>query len=393
MGFVADWLTEERQNQTVNLLIDDTFAELQKRSNILDFAYPLKNHKGRDFLAYVTEKICTFASVVAYGAEIPNTQQARLEEISAQLVKVGLSLHYNEELQWRMEEARRNANIQGKLVQNLTGKDKYGNPMMIDGENGDLANYLFGSISDLTFGIMDLANYFTWQIACYGEVDYTDARTKTKTKIDWKKPNTDYNHFPDALVNTNNSDKSTNMWTELENADGLQLLSNAVEEFNETNGRLPDKLVMSRKCRRKLLEQTTTKEAARQRVSGQNLSTVSPEVLQDILDARDIPPITIFDERGRIEDADGSYREVRFLPENRFVFMCSNTGERAIGETIESKHKSGKGEMSGAPQSGIYTRHYEKSKSPLLDVSEAVATMLPICPNDKLLYSQQVYTV
>lgn len=388
MGFLADWLTEERQQQTVNLLIDDTFAELKARSNILDESFPMKNHKGRDFMAYITEQIKTFASVVAYGAEIPNTQQARLEELSAQLVKSGLSIQYNEELQWRMEEAMRNSRIRGTLIQNRVVTDRNGVQTLQQGENGSLADYLFGNIANLTHGIVDLMNYFTWQILTTGEVNYNDSRTMTNTRIDWKKPGTTYNHFPDALTQTgDNVDRSLNAWDDLEYADGIQTLVNDSETYNDTNGRMAKKIAMSRKQRRKLLEQKSTKEAARQRVSGQNLSAVSVEMLNDLLDARDVPPIVIFDEQGRIEQEDGSLQQVRFLPENKYVFLSEDMGQRAFGETIESKHK-----MNGAPKSGIYTRHYEKSKDPLLDVSVAVATMLPVCPNDKLLFARQTYT-
>lgn len=390
MGFVSDWLNEKQQTKAANLIVDDTYAYLRQRGNLLDPYMPMKNHKGRDFLAYITNRIVTLASVVSYGSEIPRTQQSELRKITSKLVKVGLSHVYDEELQWRMEEVKRMADSQGITVQNVELPDGYGGTQTIDGAGGELADYLFGSIQDLTRGTVDLINYFAWQCVYSGEINYNDPRTNTVTTIDWKGNNNgDYNHFPDALVQTGDSaDKSLNQWTDYEFANGVQTLFNATDTYIETNGCMADKIVMSRRARNHLLEQTSTKEAARQRVSGQNLSSVAPELLNDILEVRDIPPIVLFDERFQQEDADGNYTQGRFMPENKFAFLKKNMGERAIGETIESKHS-----INSRPQNGIYTRTFQKSQSPLLDVSEVVATALPVVVNDKHLYARQVYTV
>lgn len=388
MGYIADWLNEKSQAKQANLIVDDTFAYLRQRGNILDPYFPMKTHSSRDFLAYVTNQIVTFASVVAYGGEIPRTQQSELRKITSQLVKIAISCAYDEETQLRMEEVKEFADAKGVLIQDIKLPDQYGNMMLREGAGGDLANYIFGSIRSLTYGVIDLINFMTWDVVCTGAVNYTDPRTNLRTEIDWKNPNRDFNHFPDALIQTGDTfDKSLNQWTDYEYANGIQTLFNALDVYIDTNGSVPEKVVMSRKAYSHLLEQKSTKEAARQRVSGQNLSAVAPEVLNDILNVRGIPPVEVFDERGQQEDADGNYTKVRFMPENKFAFLTPEMGERALGRTIESKR-----DLNDTPKNGIYTRTYEESKSPVLDVSQAIATALPICVNDKLLYAQQIYT-
>ena len=115
------------------------------------------------------------------------------------------------------------------------------------------------------------------------------------------------------------------------------------------------------------------------------VGTVSPDALQKLLEDREIPPIITFDELYEVENNEGELIKGRFLNENRFCFLTKGMGERAFGVTIESKNG-----MNGTPKSGIYVTTFEKSKSPVLDVTQAIDTALPIVINTKLLYSQAV---
>jgi hypothetical protein len=335
-------------------------------------------------MAYVTDKVITLASVISYGAEIPRTNTGKLRKLTSELVKIALSYHYDEELQWRMREARKMAGAESVYVQDMVMADG----TVLKGSNNSLADYLFGRVEDLSRSIVDTLNQMAWQCVQYGIVNHTDFRTNTTTQIDWRDPDADYNHFPDALTATGNTaEPHLNQWTDFENADGIQTLFEDLDTFIDTNGFIPDRTVMSRRARNNLLQQKATKEAARARVGGQNLSTVSPEQLNDILEVRDIPPIVTFDEMYEIEKNDGTTMRGRFHAENRYSFLCKDMGERAMGVTLESADG-----LEGQPKQGIFVRTYEKQKSPMLDVSEAIATALPIVVNPKKLFSRQVWT-
>lgn len=384
MGFVQQWFNEKLQTKEADVIVDDTLAYLRQRKGLLEPYFPFKEYDSRDFLAYITDKVITLASVVSYGAEIPRTNTGKLEKLTSELVKIALSYGYDEETQWRILEAMQNADTKGVYVQDVVMEDG----TVLKGENNSLADYLFGRVEDLSQSIIDTLNVMAWQCVQYGKIEHTDYRTNTVTTIDWKDPNSNYVHFPTALTATgDNADKSLNAWDDLEYADGIQTLFNAVDNFIDTNGYQPHCTVMSRKARNKLLEQKSTKEAARQRVAGQNLSAVSMEMLNDLLEVRDIPPIKTFDEQYQIEKNDGTISRGRFHAENRFSFLCENMGQRAMGVTLESKQN-----LNDTPQKGIYVRTYEKQKQPILDVTEAIATALPVVVNPKKLYSQQVYT-
>ena len=384
MGFVADWFNDLQQNREADIIVDDTLAYLRKREGVLDPYMPMKEYDSRDFLAYVTDKVVTLASVVSYGAEIPKTQTGKLRKITSELVKIALSYAYDEETQWRMMEAMERAGDKGVYVQDMKMPDG----TTLKGSNDSLSTYLFGKIEDLSKSVVDTLNVMAWQCIQHGKVSFTDYRTNTVTEIDWKDSEANYNHFPSALTNTGNTGKpASRQWTDYENANGIQTLYDAVDTFIDTNGFVPTETIMSRRAKNNLLQQKSTKEAARARVGGQNLSEVAPEQLNDILRIRDIPPITVYDEQYQIEDSDGEVSKGRFHAENRFSFMTQNMGERAVGVTLESKSS-----LNDNPKKGIYLRTYEKQKQPILDVSEAIATALPVVVNPKYLYSQQVWT-
>ncbi|MFN7161420.1 MAG: hypothetical protein ACK4NC_07535, partial [Candidatus Gracilibacteria bacterium] len=76
-------------------------------------------------------------------------------------------------------------------------------------------------------------------------------------------------------------------------------------------------------------------------------------------------------------DGDGSRAStIRFLNDNRFVFLTRDMGQRAMGTTIESDG-----------QAGVYVVAREISKFPPVDAIQGVATILPVFTQPQLLYA------
>jgi hypothetical protein len=383
MGAIASWLNELDQSKEVDLIVDETHAGLKRRDKIIDEYFPVREYDDIDFLAYVVNRVNTVASIISYNSAIPVTKQGRFVKLTTQLVKIALQRQYDEKTQWDMEKVLRNANAKMITVQDRMTPDGY----VIKGENDTLANYIFGTIKDLTLAITDTLNLLTFHALQFGEVNYTDFRSNTTTVIDYKDPDATYNHFPPALVAIGNGADPINVaWTDSENANGIERLQADIDTFEETNGFSPDAIIMSRKTRNLLLNQKSTKEAARSSMAVPQVGTISQKQLNDILEEREVPPIITFDERYQVENEAGEVIRGRFLNENRYSFLTKQMGLRAFGPTLESKE----GDMYGEPRTGIYVRSFQKSKSPILDVTEAMATAIPVVPNPKLLFSRQV---
>lgn len=382
MGAVADWLNESLQNKEVDIIVEDTLARLKQRDKIIDRFLPIKEYDSRNFLAYVVRKINTLASVIAYGGEIPSTRQGKLSKVSAQMLKIALARTYDEETQWQIIESMDIAGAKGVTVQDRMTPEG----SIIKGANDSLAQFLFGGVESLSQAVMDTLDVMAWQCLQFGKVDFYDARLNTTTVIDWKDAEQDYNHFPTALVATGNTaDTSLNLWTDYEYADPLQTLVNAQETYHDTNGFQPTAIILSRRLRNDILQCNSTKEAARSMQSAPYLGAVAPNVLNILLEARELPPIITFDEMYEIENSEGDVTKGRFFNDNRFAFLSEDMGLRAIGVTLESR-----GSFDEMPISGLHVETYEKKKTPVIDETIAVCTAVPIIMNPKLLYSQQV---
>lgn len=382
MGYIANWLNDKLQTKEADLLVDATLAYLKQRSGLLDPFMPIKQYDSRNFLAYVVERINTIASVVAYGSNIPLTRQNTVQKLTIQMLKVALSRVYDEPTQWEMLEAMTLAGAKGVMVQDQKTPDG----AVIKGANNDLAQYLFGSIEDLVKSVMDTLNVMAWQLLQTGGVNFTDSRTETTTVINFIDPQADYNHFPSALTQTGNSaDPHNNVWSDYQYADGLQRLFLDVDTFIDTNGYPPDLIVMSRRLRNDLLQQRTTKEAARQMMASTQVGTVSPDMLQGLLSARELPLIKTFDELYQIENVNKQITKGRFLNDNRYVFLTENMGQRCIGPVLESSQ----GALDLQPKSGVYVSTREVQKEPPVDATTAIATCVPFAGDAKKLFSRQ----
>lgn len=365
MAYIANWLNQQLQAKQADLIVNDTIIETQKRSNLLAPYVPFKAYDGRKFLSYVVKEVNTVASVVAYGADLPVAAQGNFQKITAQMLKTGLTYRFDEETQWDMKEAMEYAQAKNVYVQDVLTPDG----QVIQGTANDLAGFLFGTIQRMVKAQLDLLDALTWQVLTTGELNWQDYRTGTKLTINYKNGTDDY---PQGTTRFSSVPVS---WDNYNNANGIQDLYNAVDDFIEVNGYAPSLIVMSRRLRNHLMQQKTTKDAASSLTVTQ-VGTVSPEMLKAILEARGIPPIVTFDERYQI-DGDGSRGStVRFLNDNKFVFLTKDMGQRAMGTTIESDG-----------QAGVYVVAREISKFPPVDAIQGVATVLPVFVQPQLLYA------
>jgi hypothetical protein len=385
MAYISTWLNDAHQNKMADLVIEDTLDDLKRRdTTVLDPYVPLKTYTNRKFLAYVMEQINTIASVVAYGAEPPVTQHGTFRKITAELMKSSLSYVWDEEYQWHMKEAMEEAAAKGITVQRSRTSDG-----KIQATNADLASFIFGTIQQLAVAQVDLLNHLTWQALQYGEIDRVDPRTGVRTTISYKNPYGDeatgsytsgHLNFPDALTGSGGSTvNKTHEWGQSATADGVQNLYDFIDNYVDLNGFAPDYIYMSRKLLNELMVQASTKNAASSLTVTQ-VGTVSPAMLGAILEARGIPPIKTFDEKFKNELADKTLQNVRFLADDRFVVVKENMGERAMGPTLE-----------GNSREGVYLSTYEAPhKSPPVDITVSVATILPVLSDPKLLGAWKV---
>lgn len=374
MGYIANWLAEAQQSAEAQLTIDDTLNDLMKRQGMLEKFMKMQMYRDRDFILYIAERLQTVASLIGYGAEPPTTAAGRLQKVRGQLFKSGLAFDYPEELQWRMRDAMKAANLQNITVQDNAGR---GNTI-VAGTNNDLASFIFKTLADMTMAQMNLLDALTWMALQFGQVSWTDPRTNATQFVDYTDPDATYNHFPADLT-------GNDLWTNYTTANGLMVLEQDIETFIDTTGKPPDAIVMSRKLKRHLRHQESTKQAIASITSSLAGTTVNivgsvgSAELDAIIERRELPPIMTFDEMYQIEATNKKITNTRFLNTDRYVFLTENMGERAMGPTLESD-----GEQ------GIYVVTREIRNFPPQDATQGVATLMPVVPNPKMLFSRKV---
>ena len=360
--YIEGWLKEQRQARTADYVVDNTLNKLKERSRILDKYVPMKTKDGRDWLAYITEQIDPIASLVATGQEYPATKKGKFSQVATRLFKAALRHEWTEDIQWRLKEVQEFAKAKGITVQNIS----VGEGKVQTGQDNSLAELIFGTLSALVRGHVNLLDYLAWQVLQTGKMSYTDSRTGLDIDLDWTKALTSpYNHFPDPLA-------GARQWTEYETADGLQDLIDMNYIYKYSNGFSADSLAMSEQLLHSLLRQESTKQAvvASMTVGNTMTGTVSMEQLNEVMRRRMLPPIELVDDHFELDgDNTGNQVPTRFLDPTRVVFLKKGCVERVLGGTLENQGKA-----------GIYQRTYEKSKEPPLDISATASMMIVTAP-------------
>lgn len=385
MGTIASWLNDRYQAKEVNLIVEDTHAQLKTTDELLAKYFPVKEYDDRNFLGLIVSKVEPIASVIGYNGKAPASRPNYLRQAVSQLIKLGITAEFDEETQFRMEEMVRYARLSNQSLQDRIMPDG----QVKEGYNNSLANLIYQQPKNLVKGIHNLLRLFTWQIITTGAIDHTDLKTNIRTQLDWKDPDANYNHFPAALTNTGSGHPlGTVVWSDYENADGITTLENDILTYYNTNGYFPDEIVMSLELAMNLARQ----QAVIDRAKGYNLfrstQSVGIGTVKEIikLDMLTDVEISVYDQRYDLyEGNDGAVPHVRFLPTNRFCFLKKNMGERCLGTTIESKNG-----LYDKPKKGIFVETKADPLDETKDLIKAKATGLAICLNPKVLWSRQV---
>lgn len=401
MAFVTEYLNDKSNNRIVEKIFDETLNQYKERSPLLKEIAPIKTYTSFDFLALLSTRQLPAARIVAPNQEIPLSQAGSFRELRTEMAKIVVKQEWTELVQRELMKAINQSILTGVPVRNIYDSNSGGIKHI--GTNGDLANQLFASHQDMAKSIYDRIDAMTWEALVKGEIvtEATDPSTGVKIKIDFKDPNAKYNHFPSALVASGNTgDPTLNMWTDLENANAIQNLVNALFTYRDTNGCSPDHIVMSLPTYTNLLNQQSTKDAVNQVRGSLSVGTVAPQMLSDILKARFLPDITVVDDRyvgyeevlvnGRLEEKKVDNK--RFVPDGYYLFAKKGMGERALGPTMENASQAlANGNSIAQSKPGLSYKTWEEKHSPPIDSTQVTANALPVFIQDKLFFAQKVF--
>lgn len=391
MAIIANWINDRVQSKIVDRIVEDTHTDLLAEDNVLKSYFPQKTYNDRNFMGMVVEKVRPEAATIGYDGKAPTTTAGSFKQVVEKFAKLGLDYCFTEELQFRMEEVQRMAAIQNIGVQDrVIIKDN--KEVTIPGTGSQLADFIFGKAEDLTFGIQTNIDNMAWSILQSGKILRTDSRTNATISVDYRDGSATYDFFPAAGVPLTvdgsaytPTTRTRYPWDDYTNADGILDIEEDCEGYRRVNGFYPKSIAMSKTAFRHLVRQASTINYASTFSTGVTAARMSYTILNRVLEDRGLPPIEYVDRLYDREDVNGNITKVRYLAENRYVFLAPNMGERAVGTTIESKNG-----LYDRPKAGIWLKTVQDPLNPVQDIMQARATALAMAINPKLLLSRQV---
>lgn len=163
------------------------------------------------------------------------------------------------------------------------------------------------------------------------------------------------------------------------NRDVIADLLNWVEVYENTNGRAPSVILMSREANAKLLRNlVVVVEAGRPEGS----TRVSQAELNSVLNGFGLPSIQIVaDRKVTVKDIyTGQEEVIEFFPANRVVMLSEGVGNFLLGPTVENNF-----------QPGIVLQAKDKDE-PIESILRAVAAGFPAVEQPELIFHADVFT-
>lgn len=105
----------------------------------------------------------------------------------------------------------------------------------------------------------------------------------------------------------------------------------------------------------------------------------------------ELPTIATYDEVYRKQKADGTYEQLRYFPENKFVMIPDGAlGETIYGPTAEEIRLARDPQIDISKVGNVLAMVYEEGKDPVSTWTKAVATALPSFPAADEVFQAQV---
>lgn len=125
---------------------------------------------------------------------------------------------------------------------------------------------------------------------------------------------------------------------------------------------------------------------------GNNSARVATRLdLNAFLTQLELPTIAIYDEVYRKQNANGTYTQLRYFPQNKFVMLPGDpVGETIYGPTAEEIRLARDPGVDTQKLGNVLAMIYEESRDPVSTWTKAVATALPSFPAADEVFQAQV---
>jgi len=309
--------------------------KLEVQESLLNFL-PDENTYNQEFAYDVISKTSQMGAMIGIGNEPPVRDKDAVARRMGELAKFG----------WK------DIVTENELL-------KLHNPRN-DGEFKALIDKLVADGATVVSELRDRINVTKAQALTTGQVNYDD--NNVKVNIDFTEDMPEEHKI--ALT-------GDNTWANPEH-DVIGDLLAWDQQYQDTNGKQADTILMTRETQALLLKNTTiVAEAGRP----EGVTRVSLDQLNSVLGGYGLPSITIVRKTSaRVKNTyTGEDEQVELYPEGRVIFVSQGVGKFLLGPTAENNF-----------QPGIVLQAYDK-REPIQSILRAVAIGFPIIENPNLL--------
>lgn len=321
-------------------VVDNNKLEVQDA--ILNFL-PDENTYDQEFAYNVISKTSQMGAMIGVGNEPPIRDRDAVARRMGQLAKYG----------WK------DIVTENELL-------KLHNPRN-DGEFKALIDNIIANGGTVVSELRDRINVTKAQALATGQVNYDD--NNVKVSIDF----TEDMPAEHKVVLT-----GANTWANADH-DVIGDLIAWDQQYQETNGKQADAILMTRQTQALLLKNAViVTEAVGNNASGRG--RVSNDELNSVLGGYGLPSITIVKKTSsQVKNSvTGAVDTVELFPEGRVVFVSNGVGKFLLGPTVENNF-----------QPGIVLQAYDKNE-PIQSILRAVAMGFPVIDNPGLLFYADV---
>ena len=224
-------------------------------------------------------------------------------------------------------------------------------------EQDYLVGQVYNDIDQLVAGVRARVEAMRMEVLAAGQV--TVKENGLNFTLDYHVPD----EHKEALT-------GTNVWTN-ENSDPLA----DIERWIDTLDTKPTRALTSRKIYRALATHPKIIAAIFGKDSGR---VVSQADLDAFMETHGYPVIRTYDEKYKVQQADGTYTTKKYFPENKFaMFNDDLLGETLYGPTAEETRLTRDPAVDTTLVSNVLASVYDETRDPVGTWTKAVATALP----------------
>lgn len=224
-------------------------------------------------------------------------------------------------------------------------------------EQAYLVGQVYNDIDQLVAGVRARVEAMRMEVLASGQV--TVKENGLNFTLDYHVPT----EHKEALT-------GTNVWTN-ENSDPLA----DIERWIDALDTKPTRALTSRKIYRALATHPKIIVAIFGKDSGR---VVSQADLDAFMETHSYPVIRTYDEKYKVQQADGTYTTKKYFPENKFaMFNDDLLGETLYGPTAEETRLTRDPAVDTTLVSNVLASVYDETRDPVGTWTKAVATALP----------------